>query len=110
MKMTKPAPNEIQETIQHWKQISTVIHEPQNRDDYKQLSRVLDMVGEDESHELIGLVDVISPMIAKYDEEHYESLEKGTGLDALKYLMEEHHLKQTDLKYELGSQGWFLKF
>ena len=33
--------------------------------------RYLDRVGEDESHELIGLVDVIGCMIASYDEENY---------------------------------------
>ena len=110
MKMTALARNDfIENTIQHWKHISPVIHEPQNTDDYEKLShfldRLLDMVGEDESHELMGLVDVISHMIAMYDEEHVDSLEKGTGLDALKFLMEQHHLKQTDLKSEIGSQG-----
>ena len=63
------------------------------------------MVSEDESHELIGLVDVVSHMVAIYDEEHYEQLEKATGVDALKFLMEQHDLKQTDLKNEIGSQG-----
>ena len=53
----------LEYTLQHWKYISPIIHEPQNTDDYEQLShfldRLLDKVGEDESHELIGLVDVI---------------------------------------------------
>ena len=99
----------IQDIIQHWKHISPVIHEPQNADDYDKLSSLLDtlldMVGENESHELIGLVDVISHMIASYDEENYEQFDKSTGVDALKFLMEQHHLKQTDLKNEIGSQG-----
>ena len=110
MNMTALARNDfIQETIQHWKHISPVIHEPQNADDYDKLSSLLDtlldMVGENESHELIGLVDVISHMIASYDEENYEQFDKSTGIDALKFLMEQHHLKQTDLKNEIGSQG-----
>ena len=110
MNMTALARNDfIQETIQHWKHISPVIHEPQNVDDYDKLSSLLDtlldMVGENESHELIGLVDVISHMIAIYDEENYEQCDKTTGVDTLKFLMEQHHLKQTDLKNEIGSQG-----
>ena len=99
----------LEYTLQHWKYISPIIHEPQNTDDYEQLShfldRLLDKVGEDESHELIGLVDVISHMIAMYDEEHVESLKKATGIDALKFLMKQHALNQRDLKKEVGSQG-----
>ena len=99
----------MQETIQIWKKISPVVHEPQNTDDYEKLSgfldKLLDIVGENESHELMGLVDVISHMIAMYDDTHYQSLENGTGIDALKFLMAQHGLKQTDLNNEIGSQG-----
>jgi HTH-type transcriptional regulator/antitoxin HigA len=109
MNMTALVPNDfIQDTIQCWKKISPVIHEPQNTDDYEKLSilldNLLDVVGEDESHELMGLIDVISHMISVYDE-HFQLLEKGTGIDALKFLMEQHDLKQNDLKNEVGSQG-----
>lgn len=108
--MTALAHNDfIQDTIQCWKKISPVIHEPQNTDDYEKLSslldNLLDVVGEDESHELMGLIDVISHMISIYDDEHYSFLEEGTGIDALKFLMEQHDLNQNDLKNEIGSQG-----
>ena len=108
--MTALAHNDfIQDTIQCWKKISPVIHEPQNTDDYEKLSslldNLLDVVGEDESHELMGLIDVISHMISIYDDEHYQFLEEGTGIDALKFLMEQHALNQNDLKNEIGSQG-----
>jgi HTH-type transcriptional regulator/antitoxin HigA len=99
----------LENTIQHWKHISPVIHQPQNTDEYEKLSyfldQLLDLVREDESHELMGLVDVISHMIAMYDEEHVESLEKGNSIDVLKFLMEQHALNQRDLKNEIGSQG-----
>ena len=99
----------LENTIQHWKHISSVVHEPQNNVEYEKLSRyldkLLDIVGEDESHELIGLVDVISHMITMYDEEHLEAIENGTGIDALKFLMQQHELNQSDLKNEIGSQG-----
>ncbi|WP_115705395.1 hypothetical protein [Legionella sainthelensi] len=65
----------INELIEHWKHISPVIREPQNADEYDQLvgflDKLLDIVGEDESHELIGLIDVISAMISKYDDSHF---------------------------------------
>jgi len=101
--------NYLRETIQHWKHISPIIHDPQNDDEYEKLARMLDqlldIVGDNESHELIGLVDVISHMIAMYDENHDEQLQKGSGIDALKFLMEQQGLDQSDLKNELGSQG-----
>ncbi|WP_392537948.1 hypothetical protein [Legionella sp. 227] len=65
----------INELIEHWKHISPVIREPQNADEYDQLAgfldKLLDIVGEDESHELIGLIDVISAMVSKYDDSHF---------------------------------------
>lgn len=65
----------INELIEYWKHISPVIREPQNADEYDQLAgildKLLDIVGEDESHELIGLIDVISSMISKYDDSHF---------------------------------------
>lgn len=99
----------LEETIQHWKHISPIIHDPQNDDEYEKLAsmldQLLDIVGDNESHELMGLVDVISHMITQYDENHDEQLQKGSGIDALKFLMEQHGLDQNDLKNEIGSQG-----
>ncbi|MGM9454916.1 helix-turn-helix domain-containing protein [Legionella bozemanae] len=100
--------SQIQEIIDHWKKISSVIHEPQNDDEYDKLASILDqlleIVSDNESNELIGLVDVISHMITMYDENHDEQLQKGSGIDALKFLMEEHGIDQSDLKNEIGSQ------
>lgn len=99
----------LEETIQHWKHISPIIHDPQNDDEYNKLAsmldQLLDIVGGNESHELMGLVDVISYMITQYDENHEDHLKKGSGIDALKFLMEQHGLDQCDLKNEIGSQG-----
>lgn len=65
----------INEIIEYWKPISPVIREPQSEEEYDKLANLLDdlldIIGEDESHELIGLVDVVSHMIAMYDEKHY---------------------------------------
>ena len=97
----------ISTAIKHWKYIAPVIHEPMNQSDYEQLSNLLDnlldVVGENESHELIGLVDVISHMISIYDENE-NSIGYASGVTALKFLMTQHHLKQTDLS-DIASQG-----
>ena len=83
--------------------------EPQSISEYTQLALMLDdlldIVGEDESHELIGLIDVIGQMLTQFDEKNPEPIETGSALDALKLLMEQHNLNQNDLQTELGSQG-----
>lgn len=105
--MSTAQPN-IKNTIKHWKYISSDIHEPQSSDDYNKLSTILDnlldIVGENESHELIGLVDVVSHMLAMYDERKNYQIKSVSGVEALKFLMKQHHLKQSDLP-EIGSQG-----
>ncbi len=98
----------LKNTLKHWKYIAHEIHEPLNLIEYDRLSkildRLLDMVGEDENHELIGLVDFVSLMIERYDERENDQVKNISGIAALKFLMEQHHLKQADLP-EIGSQG-----
>jgi HTH-type transcriptional regulator / antitoxin HigA len=100
--------SDLKNTIKHWKYISHDIRQPSNNDDYERLSnfldRLLDLVGADENHELIGLVDVISHMISMYDEQHNYQVKNISGLKALKFLIEQHELTQSDLP-EIGSQG-----
>ncbi len=100
--------HDLNKTIKHWKCIATDIHEPLNNEDYKKLStildKLLDIVSEEEQHELMGLVDVISHMISMYDEQKPYNLGNLSGVSALKFLMQQHGLNQSDLS-EIGSQG-----
>lgn len=100
--------HDLKRIANHWTHISNDIHQPLNNKDYDKLSnlldRLLDVVGENENHELIGLVDVISHMIAMYDEQKHYTLDNVSGIKALKFLMEQHGLNQKDLT-EIGSQG-----
>ncbi len=107
-KMSALRVNNLKNTIKHWKYISHNIREPLNDNDYERLSNLLDhfldMVGDDENHELIGLVDVISHMISMYDEHKKYQISSISGIKALKFLMEQNNLNQSDLP-EIGSQG-----
>lgn len=100
--------NDLESIVEHWKHISHDIHDPRNAADYDKLSTLLDdlldIVGEDETHELMGLIDVISHMLTTYDKRHNDQLKEASGIDALKFLMEQHHLNQSELP-EIGSQG-----
>jgi HTH-type transcriptional regulator/antitoxin HigA len=69
----------------------------------KILESLLDEAGADESHPIMGIVDIIADLINDYESE-FQPLLQTNGVDALKFLMRQHDLKQTDL-HEIGSQG-----
>jgi len=78
-----------------------------NKHDYElavnMLNQLLDEMGGNEKHPLYGFLDVLGIVIENYETEHYD-LDGASGADALKYLMQEHDLRQDDLP-EIGSQG-----
>jgi HTH-type transcriptional regulator/antitoxin HigA len=67
------------------------------------LNHLLDEVGTDEQHPLYTLLDTLGTLIHAYEEEHYP-IPECSGVDVLRFLMEEHGLTQSDLP-EVGSQG-----
>lgn len=67
------------------------------------LEALLDEAGGNENHPSMGLVDIVGDLIEDFETEHHP-LSDVTGVQALKSLMEQHGLKQTDL-IEIGSQG-----
>lgn len=85
----------LEKAIQHWDYIAPIVHYPMNKKEYEmlvaRLDELLDFVGNDEKHPLIGLIDVISSFISSYEAMHFQA-PTGTGIDALKYLMETHDL------------------
>ena len=67
------------------------------------LESLLEEAGGDERHPIMGLVDIVGDLIEDYEAEQ-QPLPETTGIEALKFLMEQHGLKQGDLE-EIGSQG-----
>ena len=67
------------------------------------MDALLDEVGEDASHPLASLLHVVGNLIRDYDEEHH-AIPEASGIELLRFLMEQHGLRQCDLP-ELGSQG-----
>ncbi|MGV8844258.1 MAG: helix-turn-helix domain-containing protein [Pseudomonas sp.] len=67
------------------------------------LEALLDETAGDEQHPAMGLVDIVGDLIADYETAHHP-LPEATGVEALKFLMQQHGLKQGDLA-EIGSQG-----
>ncbi len=67
------------------------------------LDEIIDEIGEDEKHPLAELADALSVFVEKYETEHMAIPEANLAA-VLKYFMNEHGLRQTDLP-EIGSQG-----
>jgi HTH-type transcriptional regulator/antitoxin HigA len=69
----------------------------------KLLDHLIDEVSEREDPFIESLIDTLGTLIKDYEDRNVPEPE-GDAIGCLKYLMEVHHLKQSDLK-ELGSQG-----
>ena len=64
------------------------------------LNALIDEVGTDEQHPLYELLDTLGTVIRVYEEKHHP-IPECSGIEVLKFLMEEHQLEPTDLS-ELG--------
>ncbi|PIP05536.1 MAG: transcriptional regulator [Syntrophobacterales bacterium CG_4_8_14_3_um_filter_49_14] len=98
---------QLKEIAKVWPNIQNVFSVPHNEKDYNNLVNLLDSlideVGNKESHPLSSLMETIGSLIEAYESQNYPDIE-GDPINALKTLMEEHGLKQSDLP-EIGSQG-----
>ena len=98
---------QLKEIANFWPNIQSVFSVPHNEKDYNNLVNLLDSlideVGNNESHLLSPLMETIGSLIEAYESQNYPDIE-GDPINALKTLMEEHGLKQSDLP-EIGSQG-----
>lgn len=92
-----------------WEQFRTATDIAPIRDEvhYARMGEMLDALLEetqgDENHPAMGLVDIVGDLIEDYEDEHHP-LPQTTGVQALKFLMEQHGLRQSDLS-DIGSQG-----
>ena len=96
-------PHELQ---QHWTALSPLLS-IRNEHEYdlavERLNHLLDEVGTDEQHPLYTLLDTIGTLMHAYEEQHH-LMPECSGVDVLRFLMDEHGLTQSDMP-EVGSQG-----
>ena len=67
------------------------------------MNQLLDVVGDDEEHELADMLELLGQLVEDYDQAHHV-LPDADPSQVLRFLMEQHGLRQSDLT-ELGSQG-----
>ena len=68
------------------------------------MNQLLDLVGDDEDHELVDMLELLGQLIEDYESQHYALPNVGPA-QVLRFLMEQHDLKQADLASELGTQS-----
>ena len=68
----------VSETLNAWLPLSDKVVVPHTEEDYDELVRLLDQlideVGEDETHPLASLMEVIGVLIERYEDEHVVEL------------------------------------
>lgn len=74
----------VKTLLAHWPELSQSVFVPHTEADYHRLVAMLDElvdeVGNDESHALASLMEVIGLLIEKYEDEHVPELESSTAL------------------------------
>lgn len=68
------------------------------------LNALLDTGAADEAHPLADLVATLGELIGDFDDAHYAARAVAPSA-MLRFLIDQHGLKQSDLAEELGSQG-----
>ena len=96
-----------QQAAEHWRFVAPLLSKPTCEADYQALvealDELLDVVGDDESHSLAGLVEHLGDLVSAYETVH-NSMPEGDGRSALAFLMQQHGLGQADLP-EVGAQS-----
>lgn len=95
----------VEAAARHWRFVSPLLERPTTEADYDALAALLDdvlsMTRGDAEHELAGLASAMGDLLAAYDEEH-RPMPAVPGIDALRYLVEEHGIARDELP-EIGS-------
>jgi len=83
-----------------WPSVKSVFSVPHSEKEYKRLVKILDSlideVGNNQNHKLAPAMETIGNLVSHYEEQHYP-INDSSPVDVLKYIMQEHELRQSDL-------------
>ena len=69
---------EVSNVLSVWPQMSTAVYVPHREEEYERLvsflDSLIDEVGEDESHPLASLMEIVGVLIERYEEEYVPEL------------------------------------
>ena len=70
--------SELETVEQIWPTLAPLLFVPHTEDEYKRLVEMLDtlidLIGEDETHPLATLMEIVGVLIEKYEDEHVPEL------------------------------------
>jgi HTH-type transcriptional regulator/antitoxin HigA len=70
--------HDMSNTLQAWPALASLVYVPHTEEEYSRLVAVLDAlideVGEDETHPLASLMEIVGVLIERYEEEHVPEL------------------------------------
>ena len=73
--------DKVKKAVNVWSSISEILYVPHTEEEYQELVNLLDSlideVGEDETHPLASLMEIIGVLIEKYENEHIPEITKG---------------------------------
>jgi len=70
----------------------------------KFMDKLLNRIGDQEDHPLMGLLDIVTAFVHDYEERNVE-IPDASPSAVLRFLMDQHGLRQADLADEFGSQS-----
>jgi len=69
---------DISQTVNNWMPLADTLYVPHTENEYENLvallDRLIDEVGEDETHPLASLMEVVGVLIEKYEDENVSEL------------------------------------
>jgi HTH-type transcriptional regulator/antitoxin HigA len=95
----------IEDSRMHWNAIGHLFHinsEEEYDRSVELLNRLIDEIGNDEQHPLYKFLDTLSTKMYMYEEKHH-SIPDCTGIEMLRFCMDEHRLAPSDLE-EIGPE------
>ena len=99
--------SQLENISKAWPTVKSIFSVPHSEKAYKALVKtldnIIDEVGDNQNHKLAPVMETIGNLIENYETQEYK-INESSPVEVLKYLMQEHGLKQSDLK-EIGSQG-----
>lgn len=102
----------IESLSKQWSPVAKLLRPIQNEKDYEEarqlLDQLIDEIGNNENHPLASMMYHLGNIIDDYektDEELGSLGKKGDAISVIQFLMDQHGLKQMDLKDVFGSQG-----
>ena len=70
----------------------------------KFMNKLVDRIGDQENHPLMGLLDIVTAFVHDYEEWNVE-IPGANSFVVLRFLMDQHGLSEADLAVEFGSQS-----